>query len=162
VTSLRSLVVLGSSIAWLSACTPDAPAPGKTADSKGDVKPEEAKFDNKVETKTDAKTDAPKPRGKQIPPPEDVAAPPADATKTASGLAYKQLTAGTGDASPKQNDTVKINSTGWTTDGATFETTDGAKPKTVQVAKAIPGWTEMFQLMKVGEKVRVWVPEELA
>ncbi|MBC8072307.1 MAG: FKBP-type peptidyl-prolyl cis-trans isomerase, partial [Deltaproteobacteria bacterium] len=121
------------------------------------------KFDNKADAKAgDAKTDAAKPRGKQIPPPADVAAPPADATKTASGLAYKQLAAGTGDASPKQNDTVKINSTGWTTDGVTFETTDGAKPKTVQVAKAIPGWTEMFQLMRLGEKVRVWVPEELA
>jgi FKBP-type peptidyl-prolyl cis-trans isomerase len=160
--SLRSIVVLGSSLAWLSACTQQAPDPGKTkAEVKADGKTDEAKYDNKTGD-AEAKTDAPKPRGKQIPPPEDVAAAPADATKTASGLSYKQLSAGTGEVSPKLNDTVKINSTGWTTDGATFETTDGAKPKTVQVAKAIPGWTEIFQLMKLGEKLRVWVPEELA
>jgi FKBP-type peptidyl-prolyl cis-trans isomerase len=160
--SIRSFIVSCASIVWLSACTTNqAPEAGKAkADAKTTAEGEQNKFDNKVEE--EAKTDKAKPRGKQVPPPEDVAAAPADATKTASGLAYKVLEPGSGDATPKLNDTVKIESTGWTTDGATFETTDGAKPKTVQVAKAIPGWTEAFQLMKVGQKVRMWVPEELA
>ena len=56
-----------------------------------------------------------------LPPPPDVAAPPADATTTASGLASKVLVAGTGTDHPGQNDTVKVNYTGWTTDGKMFD-----------------------------------------
>ena len=56
-----------------------------------------------------------------LPAPPDVAAPPADATKTASGLASKVLTPGTGTDHPGQNDAVKVNYTGWTTDGKMFD-----------------------------------------
>ena len=56
-----------------------------------------------------------------LPAPSDVAAPPADAMKTASGLASKVLTPGTGTDHPSQNDTVKVNYTGWTTDGKMFD-----------------------------------------
>ena len=151
---------LALSLALPSACTSNAPAEG------------EAKTEAKTETKDaapatgpDAKTEAkvaPKPRGKQMPAPSDVAAAPSNATKTASGLAYIELTPAAGDALPKLNDAVKIQVTGWTSDGTTFETTDGAKPKSVQIAKAIPGWAELLQTMKVGQKMRAWIPEELA
>jgi hypothetical protein len=56
----------------------------------------------------------------QITPPDDVAAPPADATVLESGLAYKVLTAGTG-KKPRETDTVRVHYTGWTTDGKTFD-----------------------------------------
>jgi FKBP-type peptidyl-prolyl cis-trans isomerase len=98
-----------------------------------------------------------------------VAAPPADAAKTASGLASKRLTAGTGTDHPSQNDAVKVNYTGWTTDGKMFDSSvapmqPGRKPEPVSftLSRVIPGWTEGLQLMVVGEKRRFWIPEELA
>ena len=105
-----------------------------------------------------------KPRGKQVPPPADVAAPPADAKKTASGLAYKILEPAPADAGETAgaNDSVKVEYTGWTTDGATFDTTDGRAASTFKVGQVIPGWTEGMQLMHAGEKMRFWIPEELA
>src|SRR5437879_13094080 len=54
-----------------------------------------------------------------IPPPPDVAAPPADATKTASGLAWKVLTPGTGKDHPAPTDMATVHYTGWNTDGQT-------------------------------------------
>jgi peptidylprolyl isomerase len=146
------------SILPLAACGSSAPTEAKATGEAKAGTAEPAKSD----AKTTITTDPVKPRGKQVPAPEDVAAAPADATKTASGLAYKELEPATGDAMPKLNDAVKIEVSGWTSDGVTFETTDGGKPKAVQIAKAIPGWSEMLQLMKLGQKVRVWVPEELA
>ena len=53
--------------------------------------------------------------------PADVAAPPADAQKTKSGLAYKVLQAGTGTVHPKRSSQVTVHYTGWTTDGKMFD-----------------------------------------
>jgi FKBP-type peptidyl-prolyl cis-trans isomerase len=104
-----------------------------------------------------------------LPPPPDVAAPPADAIKSPSGLASKVLTPGTGSDHPGQNDSVKVNYTGWTTDGKMFDssvapTQPGRKsePATLSLGHVIPGWTEGVGLMVVGEKRRLWVPQELA
>ena len=104
-----------------------------------------------------------------LPAPPDVAAPPADAIKTASGLASKLLVAGTGTDHPSQNDTVKVNYTGWTTDGKMFDSSVAplqpgrkAEPTTMALGRVIPGWTEGVQLMVVGEKRRFWIPQELA
>ena len=49
--------------------------------------------------------------------PRDVAAPPADALKTASGLASKVLIVGFGAVHPNPESTVTVNYVGWTTDG---------------------------------------------
>ena len=53
--------------------------------------------------------------------PADVKAAPADAKKTASGLAYKVLTQGTGGRHPKATSQVTVHYTGWTTDGKMFD-----------------------------------------
>ena len=85
--------------------------------------------------------------------PADVAAPPADAKKTKSGLAYKVLTAGTGAVHPKRNSTVTVHYTGWTTDGKTFDSSVArASPLSFPLDGVIPGWTEGVQLMVEGEK----------
>ena len=95
--------------------------------------------------------------------PADVAAPPADASKTDSGLAYKVLTKGTGTDKPAATNRVTVHYTGWTTDGEMFDSSVGrGTPATFGLNGVIPGWTEGLQLMVVGEKTRFWIPEELA
>jgi peptidylprolyl isomerase len=98
-----------------------------------------------------------------IPAPPDVVAPPADATKTASGLATKVLKAGTGKDHPGRDDLVTVHYTGWTTDGKMFDSSVGrGTPSTFGVARVIPGFSEGIQLMVPGEKRRLWIPESLA
>jgi peptidylprolyl isomerase len=56
------------------------------------------------------------------PTPPDVAKPPGDAKKTALGTFYKVLKAAPpGGPKPKPTDSVRINYTGWTTDGRMFD-----------------------------------------
>ena len=99
---------------------------------------------------------------KAVPAPADVASPPADAKKTASGLAYKVLSAGSG-AKPVDTDRVKVHYTGWTTDGKMFDSSvQRGTPATFGLKQVIKGWTEGLQLMQTGEKTRLWIPEELA
>ena len=96
-------------------------------------------------------------------PPPDVAAPPKDAKRTASGLAYKTLRDGKGGSRPNQNSVVTVHYTGWTTDGKMFDTSvDKGQPISFGLGDVISGWTEGLQLMSVGEKTRFWIPERLA
>jgi peptidylprolyl isomerase len=97
------------------------------------------------------------------PAPSDVAAPPADAEKTADGLISKVLRKGTGKDKPAATDTVKVHYTGWTTDGQMFDSSVTAnQPATFPLDRVIKGWSEGLQLMTVGEKRRLWIPKELA
>ncbi len=99
----------------------------------------------------------------QIPAPSDVAAPPADASKTASGLATKVITPGTGKVHPAKDDVVTVDYTGWTSDGKMFDSSVArGKPSTLLVSRVIPGFSEGIQLMVTGETRRLWVPESLA
>jgi peptidylprolyl isomerase len=96
-------------------------------------------------------------------PPADVAAPPKDAKRTASGLAYKSLREGKGGARPRESSVVTVHYTGWTTDGRMFDTSmDKGQPISFGLGDVIAGWTEGLQLMTVGEKMRFWIPERLA
>jgi FKBP-type peptidyl-prolyl cis-trans isomerase len=98
-----------------------------------------------------------------IPPPDDVKAPPADAQKTPSGLAYKVEKPGTGKDKPTPVDTVEVHYTGWTTDGRMFDSSvKRGQPAKFPVGGVIKGWTEGLQLMTVGEKARFWIPANLA
>jgi FKBP-type peptidyl-prolyl cis-trans isomerase len=100
---------------------------------------------------------------KTIPPPADVAAPPADAIKQASGLSSKVITPGTGSDHPTKDDLVTIDYTGWKTDGTMFDSSvTKGKPATFPVGRVIAGFGEGVQLMVVGEKRRLWIPEALA
>ena len=100
---------------------------------------------------------------KSLPPPPDVAAVPADAEKSASGLAWKVLKPGTGTDKPTATDTVQVHYTGWTTDGKMFDSSVVRGEKaSFPLNRVVPGWTEGVQLMVVGEKRRFWVPGKLA
>ena len=104
-----------------------------------------------------------KPAKDPIPPPADVAAPPADALSTASGLRYKVLKPGTGTAHAAKEDSAEVHYTGWTTDGAMFDSSvQRGKPATFPLTRVIAGWTEGLQLMVEGESTRFWIPEDLA
>ncbi len=95
--------------------------------------------------------------------PADVAAPPADAQTTASGLAYKALTEAPGDQHPRAHDGVEVVYTGWTTDGEMFDSSlKRGKPASFPLNRVIAGWTEGLQLMTAGDKYRFWIPESLA
>lgn len=95
--------------------------------------------------------------------PKDVAAAPADAVKTKTGLASKVLQAGTGDKKPTAADTVTVHYSGWTTDGKMFDSSvTRGEPASFPLGQVIAGWTEGLQLMVVGEKRRFWIPEDLA
>lgn len=101
--------------------------------------------------------------GEAPPAPSDVAAPPADAAVTASGLASKVLQAGSGDEHPKATARITAHYTGWTTDSKMFDSSlTRGQPLTVELNRVIAGWTEGIQLMVAGEKRRLWIPEELA
>ena len=53
--------------------------------------------------------------------------------------------------------------TGWTTDGKMFDSSvKRGAPATFPLNAVIKGWTEGVQLMVVGEKRRLWIPEALA
>jgi peptidylprolyl isomerase len=107
--------------------------------------------------------DAQQPTPALPPAPADVAAPPADAVKTASGLAHKVIKPGKGDKHPTATDMVVVNYTGWTTDGKLFDSSASrGRPSTFGVGRVIPGFSEGIQLMVVGETRRLWVPEPLA
>jgi FKBP-type peptidyl-prolyl cis-trans isomerase len=95
--------------------------------------------------------------------PSDVAAPPADANKTSSGLAYKVLSPGSGTAHPKATSTVVVHYSGWTTDGKMFDSSVArGQPASFPLNRVIAGWTEGLQLMVSGEKTRFWIPGNLA
>ncbi len=95
--------------------------------------------------------------------PPDVAAAPADATKMPSGLATKVLKPATGKDHPVKDDLVTIHYTGWTTDGKMFDSSVARnQPSTFPVSRVIVGFSEGIQMMVVGEKRRLWIPEALA
>ncbi len=97
-----------------------------------------------------------------IPAPTDVAAAPADAVKSPTGLASRVLKPGTG-IKPGPTDIVEVHYTGWTPDGKMFDSSK-ARNRTAKfpLNGVIKGWTEGVQLMSEGEERRFWIPADLA
>jgi peptidylprolyl isomerase len=101
-------------------------------------------------------------RAPNVPPP-DVAAPPEDAKRTATGIAYKVLRPGVGGRRPAPWQRVTVHYTGWTTDGKMFDSSlTRGTPTTMGLDQVIKGWTEGVGLMVEGERTRFWIPESLA
>jgi peptidylprolyl isomerase len=95
--------------------------------------------------------------------PSNVAAPPADAERSASGLAWTVLTPGKGTRHPRPNSEVTVHYTGWTTDGEKIDSSvDRGEPASFSLDGVISGWTEGLQMMVEGEKRRFWIPGGLA
>jgi len=81
---------------------------------------------------------------------------------TPSGLQYEVIEQGTG-AKPGVRDNVECHYHGTLLDGTIFDSSvDRGQPAQFNVSGVIRGWTEVLQLMNVGSKFRVYVPQELA
>lgn len=161
IANLRALALL---LLWstLLACgasrppeeTASAPAPTRVAE----VAPTRGLRD--VEATPERPTE--EPNDLLIAPP-DVQAPPPDAARTPSGLATKVLRQGFGQVHPGPTSEVTVHYSGWTTDGALFDSSyRRGRPATFPLDRVIPGWTEGLQLMVAGERRRLWIPEQLA
>ncbi len=159
----NSLVVSSVLLALLAACNTktEEPAAKATAEKVAETPPPKAA--STAPAAVAAAETAPASDPKAIPAPADVATAPADAKKTASGLATKILTPGTGKVHPKEDDKVKVHYTGWTSDGKMFDSSVArGEPTSFGVNQVISGWTEALKLMVVGEKRRLWIPAKLA
>ncbi len=86
----------------------------------------------------------------------------AGVTVTPSGLQYEVIKMGTG-PKPTKDNTVKVNYVGTLIDGTEFDSSiKRNEPAQFPVSGVIPGWTEALQLMPVGSKFRLVIPENLA
>ena len=81
---------------------------------------------------------------------------------TESGLQYEVILAAEGD-SPNSTDNVTVHYHGTLIDGTVFDSSvERDSPASFGVHQVIPGWTEALQLMNVGSKYRLYIPQELA
>ena len=80
---------------------------------------------------------------------------------TASGLQYEVLEATIGQK-PKATDKVKVHYEGTLVDGTVFDSSyKRGEPITFGLNQVIAGWTEGLQLMPVGSKFKLYIPQEL-
>jgi FKBP-type peptidyl-prolyl cis-trans isomerase len=81
-----------------------------------------------------------------------------------SGLQYLVLESAPGDGvSPTSSDSVLAHYHGTLVDGSVFDSSvNRGEPATFGVSQVIAGWTEALQLMKVGDKWRLFIPPNMA
>lgn len=81
---------------------------------------------------------------------------------TESGLQYEVLESGDGDT-PSATSKVRVHYHGTLVDGTVFDSSvSRGEPIEFDVGGVIPGWTEALQLMKTGDKWKLYIPHELA
>jgi hypothetical protein len=97
-----------------------------------------------------------------VPAPADVAAAPADAIKTDSGVPMTILRAGHGTERPQANDCVTVHFTGWKRDGSFLVSSRvGGEPESQCLKTMFAGVADALQTMVIGEERRLWVPADL-
>ncbi len=81
-----------------------------------------------------------------------------------SGLQYLVLESGPeGGTSPTPSDSVLAHYHGTLIDGNVFDSSvDRGEPASFGVSQVISGWTEALQLMKIGDKWRLFIPPDMA
>ena len=85
-----------------------------------------------------------------------------DVQTTESGLQYEIIKSGNG-VKPAKTDTVSVHYHGTLIDGTVFDSSvERGTPASFGVHQVIPGWTEALQLMDIGSKYRLFIPQELA
>lgn len=82
--------------------------------------------------------------------------------ETESGLQYEIIEAGSGEM-PSETSNVTVHYHGTLIDGTVFDSSvSRGEPATFGVNQVIKGWTEALQLMPIGSKYRLYIPEGLA
>jgi peptidylprolyl isomerase len=105
----------------------------------------------------------------RVPPPPDVAQPPADAIRTPSSsdatrvLVSKVITPGLGGARPRATDIVRVHYTEWDANGTTLDDSRsrGAAAEWMP-DQVMEGLATGLQLMATGETRRLWIPVSMA
>jgi FKBP-type peptidyl-prolyl cis-trans isomerase FklB len=83
-------------------------------------------------------------------------------TTTSSGLQYEVVKMGNGEK-PTTESMVKVHYTGTLIDGTEFDSSvKRNQPAEFPVSGVIAGWTEALQLMPVGSKFKLYIPQDLA
>jgi len=81
---------------------------------------------------------------------------------TASGLQYEVIKMGTG-PKPTPESTVKVHYAGTLIDGTEFDSSiKRNEPAQFPVGGVIAGWTEALQIMPVGSKFKLYLPQSIA
>lgn len=79
-----------------------------------------------------------------------------------NGLQYEIIKEATG-VKPVISDQVKVHYAGYLLNGNVFDSSiQRGKPAEFPLQGVIPGWTQILQLMPVGSKWKVYIPQELA
>lgn len=77
------------------------------------------------------------------------------------GIQYRVIKSGYGDQ-PGKHDCVTVNYKGSLINGKVFDQTTDSQPATFAVNGVIAGWTEVLQMMHVGDDWEVTIPSGLA
>ena len=82
----------------------------------------------------------------------------------ADGLQYEVVKKGDANSKiPKLQDTVVAHYAGTLIDGKSFDNSyERGQPLTIPVSGVIRGWTEILQIMHIGDKFKVYIPSDLA
>jgi len=79
------------------------------------------------------------------------------------GVQYEVLNKSDSTTSPTAKDTVVANYVGTLMDGTEFDNSyKRNKPITIGVSSVIRGWTEILQMMHIGDKLKVYIPSDMA
>ncbi|PSW10491.1 peptidylprolyl isomerase [Photobacterium sanctipauli] len=85
-----------------------------------------------------------------------------EVTVTESGLQYEVLVEGTGEI-PTSDKQVRVHYHGELTDGTVFDSSvSRGQPAEFPVTGVIAGWVEALQMMPVGSKWKLYIPQNLA
>ncbi len=83
-------------------------------------------------------------------------------TATESGIQYEAIEMGDGPR-PSAEDEVIVHYRGTLIDGTEFDSSYSRdEPAQFQLNRVIPGWTEALQLMPVGSRWRIFIPQDMA
>jgi FKBP-type peptidyl-prolyl cis-trans isomerase len=129
---MRQAIILFGGLCAMTACMKEAPSPPSPPPPPAAVDPLAA--------------------------PADLKSPPAAATRTPNGIAFRRLDPGGTAPAPEAQDLVEIHFVGWTSEGKAFDSVVAPSRTQFPLEKAMPAWREALAEMHPGEKRRLWLP----
>lgn len=82
-------------------------------------------------------------------------------TRTADGLQYRVIKAGSGKRVTSAGDMVTVHYKGQLINGKVFDQTQPGQTATFPAGRLIPGWVEALSLMKEGDQWELVIPSDL-